>query len=99
VHLQIGETQPFIEELITNLQSTISELQPHQVQTFYEAVGYMVQAQTDAGIRENLLAGLMNLPNSTVCTTFMCWSDRLLVGWYYGHGCTECRSAEATRRL
>eukprot|EP00698_Gefionella_okellyi_P014806 TRINITY_DN4120_c0_g1_i1.p1 TRINITY_DN4120_c0_g1~~TRINITY_DN4120_c0_g1_i1.p1 ORF type:complete len:1054 (-),score=265.94 TRINITY_DN4120_c0_g1_i1:42-3203(-) len=65
VTLQIGEQVPFIDELLGTLPQIISELQAHQIQAFYEAVGYMVQAQPDQHLRETLLARLMHLPNST----------------------------------
>mmetsp|Transcript_6441 Transcript_6441/g.15770 ORF Transcript_6441/g.15770 Transcript_6441/m.15770 type:complete len:1079 (-) Transcript_6441:407-3643(-) len=61
--LQVGEQMPFVEELCLNLPSIISDLEPSQVHTFYEAVGYMVQSQADPQQREALLAKLMELPN------------------------------------
>ena len=36
---------PFIEEILNNIRAIICDLQPLQVHTFYEAVGYMIQAQ------------------------------------------------------
>ena len=36
---------PFIEEILNNIRAIIMDLQPQQVHTFYEAVGYMIQAQ------------------------------------------------------
>ncbi len=36
---------PFIEEILNNVRAIIMDLQPQQVHTFYEAVGYMIQAQ------------------------------------------------------
>lgn len=36
---------PFIEEILNNIGTIICDLQPLQVHTFYEAVGYMIQAQ------------------------------------------------------
>jgi exportin-1 len=36
---------PFIEEILNNIRAIICDLQPHHVHTFYEAVGYMIQAQ------------------------------------------------------
>ena len=36
---------PFIEEILNNIRAIIMDLQPLQVHTFYEAVGYMIQAQ------------------------------------------------------
>lgn len=39
------EVMPFIEEILNNIRAIICDLQPLQVHTFYEAVGYMIQAQ------------------------------------------------------
>ena len=39
------EVMPFIEEILNNIRTIICDLAPHQVHTFYEAVGYMIQAQ------------------------------------------------------
>ncbi len=36
---------PFIEEILNNIRAIIMDLQPQQVHTFYEAVGYMIQTQ------------------------------------------------------
>mmetsp|Transcript_11887 Transcript_11887/g.20775 ORF Transcript_11887/g.20775 Transcript_11887/m.20775 type:complete len:629 (+) Transcript_11887:55-1941(+) len=59
------EAAPFAEELLGQLGAVISDLQPHQVHTFYEAVGLMLSdrgaaVQVD---RPALLARLMELPN------------------------------------
>ena len=55
---------PFIDELCLNLRAIISDLEPGQVQVFYEAVGYMVSAQADTPTRDTLLMKLMEWPNS-----------------------------------
>lgn len=67
VTIQSEEATPFICELVDSLPSIISDLQPHQVQAFYEAVGCMLndkgpQVTLD---RQALLAKLMDLPNRT----------------------------------
>lgn len=65
VTLQSDEEAPFICELVDNLPTIISDLEPHQVQAFYEAVGCML---SDRGVkldRVGLLASLMELPNRT----------------------------------
>ena len=64
VILQVGEAMPFIDELCLNLRTIISDLEPGQVQVFYEAVGYMVSAQADTPTRDGLLMKLMEWPNS-----------------------------------
>ena len=60
---QVGEAMPFIDELCLNLRAIISDLEPGQVQVFYEAVSYMVSAQADAPTRDGLLMKLMEWPN------------------------------------
>mmetsp|Transcript_24446 Transcript_24446/g.36925 ORF Transcript_24446/g.36925 Transcript_24446/m.36925 type:complete len:1073 (-) Transcript_24446:298-3516(-) len=65
VTLQSDETSPFICELVDQLPTIISDLQPHQIQAFYEAVGCML---SDRGVkldRTALLSRLMDLPNQT----------------------------------
>ncbi|XP_033121049.1 exportin-1-like [Anneissia japonica] len=63
VQVQVGEVMPFIEEILNGIQSIICDLQPQQVHTFYEAVGYMISAQTDSMVQEHLIEKYMLLPN------------------------------------
>ncbi|KAB2596947.1 exportin-1-like [Pyrus ussuriensis x Pyrus communis] len=63
VIVQVGENEPFVSELLTSLPSTVGDLQPHQIHTFYEAVGHMIQAESDPKKREEYLQRLMGLPN------------------------------------
>ncbi|KAF5108167.1 hypothetical protein DV495_001561 [Geotrichum candidum] len=63
VALQQQEDEPFIEEIIRKLPDITSDLQPQQVQTFYEACGHIISAQNVKNIRERLLTELMRLPN------------------------------------
>jgi len=65
VVVQLGETVPFVNEIISTLPQIISDLEPAQIQTFYEAVGYMIQSSSDAQMRDNWIARLMELPNHT----------------------------------
>ena len=67
VTLQADETAPFICELVDSLPSIISDLEPHQVQAFYEAVGCMLNDRGPAVTidRQALLAKLMEMPNRT----------------------------------
>eukprot|EP00741_Cyanophora_paradoxa_P007523 tig00001154_g7276.t1 len=65
VQLQMGEAMPFIDELLMNLPQIISDLEPSQIHTFYEAVGYMISSQNDPQIRDALTAKLMELPNQS----------------------------------
>jgi len=62
---QQGEANPFIVDLLRNLPSIVSDLQPHQIQTFYEACGHMIREQTNQQQREELLMQLMEPPNAS----------------------------------
>ncbi|KVI04773.1 Armadillo-like helical [Cynara cardunculus var. scolymus] len=37
VIVQVGESEPFVSELLTSLPTTIQDLEPHQIHTFYES--------------------------------------------------------------
>ncbi|KAK9063110.1 hypothetical protein SSX86_016980 [Deinandra increscens subsp. villosa] len=63
VILQVGESEPFVSELLTTLPTTIADLEPHQIHSFYESVGCMIQAESEATKREEYLQRLMILPN------------------------------------
>jgi len=63
VQIQVGEVMPFIDELLSNINSIICDLQPQQVHTFYEAVGHMISASTDSQQQEQLIEKYMQLPN------------------------------------
>jgi len=63
VRAQQGEHEPFLQELLRELPTTISDLESHHIYMFYEAVGYMVGAEQDAAAREQLLQHLFLLPN------------------------------------
>lgn len=67
VTLQQEEAQPFVCELTENLPSIITDLEPHQVQAFYEAAATMLSDKGPAVAvdRRALLAKLMELPNRT----------------------------------
>ncbi|CAG0915869.1 unnamed protein product [Notodromas monacha] len=63
VQCQVGEQNPFIEELLSMISSIICDLAPHQVHTFYEAVGYMISAEMNTSKQEQLIERYMLLPN------------------------------------
>ncbi|KAL7584746.1 protein EXPORTIN 1A [Lactuca sativa] len=63
VIVQVGENEPFVSELLTTLPTTIVDLEPHQIHTFYESVGHMIQAESEATKRDEYLQRLMDLPN------------------------------------
>ncbi|RHY40502.1 hypothetical protein DYB30_009860, partial [Aphanomyces astaci] len=64
VVLQPGEPYPFVEELMMELPKTVSDLEPHQLHTFYEAVASMLAAETIPARKDTLVAELMKLPNA-----------------------------------
>lgn len=63
VTTQVGESCPFIDEILGSISTIICDLQPQQVHTFYEAVGYMIAAQADNATQEVLIERYMLLPN------------------------------------
>ena len=63
VGLQVGESQPFVCELLDNLTSTIKDLELHQIHMFYEAVGIMIAAEPDINKQELYLSRLMKPAN------------------------------------
>ncbi|KAL5568216.1 hypothetical protein UlMin_024791 [Ulmus minor] len=63
VIVQVGENEPFVSELLTGLPTTVADLEPHQIHTFYESVGQMIQAEPDPQKRDEYLQRLMELPN------------------------------------
>ena len=61
---QQSEPFPYIEDIIQQSVTIISDLQPHQVQVFYEAVGSMINsASSNDNYQQNLIAKYMTLPN------------------------------------
>ncbi|EGG16820.1 exportin 1 [Cavenderia fasciculata] len=65
VIVQVDEPSPFISELLNQLHVTISDLEPNQVHTFYEAVGCMISSSTDIPLRDKLVNKFMELPNQS----------------------------------
>jgi len=63
VILQIAESMPFVDEILISLSQIISDLEPQQIHTFYEAIGYMISSHTDVEARDNLIFKLMEMPN------------------------------------
>ncbi len=64
IQVQQGELIPFIDEILNNLNSIICDLQSPQVHVFYEAIGFLISAQQDTQIQDNLIERLMVLPNT-----------------------------------
>ncbi|EOA19847.1 hypothetical protein CARUB_v10000095mg [Capsella rubella] len=63
VIVQVGENEPFVSELLSGLATTVQDLEPHQIHSFYESVGNMIQAESDPQKRDEYLQRLMALPN------------------------------------
>lgn len=61
---QAGEQEPFVDEIVRNLDKITEDLSPQQIHTFYEAVGHMIAAQPNRPVQERLIAGLMRAPNA-----------------------------------
>ncbi|CCD24556.1 exportin CRM1 NDAI_0D02420 [Naumovozyma dairenensis CBS 421] len=60
---QPRETEPFIQTIIRDIQSTTSDLQPQQVHTFYKACGIIISEERNIAEKNRLLSDLMALPN------------------------------------
>ncbi|KAF8412892.1 hypothetical protein HHK36_000864 [Tetracentron sinense] len=63
VIVQVGENEPFVSELLSGLPTTVTDLEPHQIHSFYESVAHMIQAESDPQKRDEYLQRLMELPN------------------------------------
>lgn len=64
VTTQQSEPYPFVEEIINQSVTIISDLQPHQVQVFYEAVGSMISCGSSSdNYQQTLIQKYMTLPN------------------------------------
>ena len=63
ITVQLGESQAFVDEILTNINGVICHLEPHQVHTFYEAVGNMIAASIDNIQQTKLIDKYMQLPN------------------------------------
>lgn len=68
-----GEMMPFIEEIIVGIGAITSDLSNSQINTFYEAVGYMVSAQPNIQHQRRLIEKLMEKPNSSVKFIYPIW--------------------------
>jgi exportin-1 len=63
VTIQLGESQAFVDEILTNINGIICHLESHQIHTFYEAVGNMIAASIDNVQQTKLIEKYMQLPN------------------------------------
>uniref|UniRef100_A0A915DCR9 Exportin-1 n=1 Tax=Ditylenchus dipsaci TaxID=166011 RepID=A0A915DCR9_9BILA len=64
IAIQDGETAPFINEILYNLNSIICDLSQEQVHVFFEAVGHIIFCQSNRVTQEHLIEKLMSLPNT-----------------------------------
>ena len=60
---QPRESEPFIQTIINDIQSTTADLQPQQVHTFYKACSIIIGEERNTAERNRLLSDLMQLPN------------------------------------
>ncbi|KAJ3042300.1 Karyopherin transporter [Rhizophlyctis rosea] len=60
---QPHEIMPFIEEILSQLEEHTRDLQPSQINTFYEAIGYMIATHTVKQQQERWISMLMKRPN------------------------------------
>ena len=65
----MGETEPFISELLTGLTAIIQDLETHQIHMFYETVGLMIGAETNPDKREEYLVSESPKPSSPALDT------------------------------
>ncbi|CAA7051546.1 unnamed protein product [Microthlaspi erraticum] len=63
VQFQDGENEPFVSELLSGRLTTVRDLEPHQIRSFFESVGNMIQAESDPQKRDEYLQRLMALSN------------------------------------
>ncbi len=63
VVLQVGETQPFVNVIVDEVQQHIRLLEPQQVCVFYKAVGVIIAACTDPAQQVHYLSVAMHGPN------------------------------------
>ena len=68
VTVQLPDNQPFIDDILDGMQGTIQHLETGQIHVFYEAVGEIIQVETDPNKRQQLVFKLMELPNQTWAT-------------------------------
>ncbi|PVU94831.1 hypothetical protein BB561_002230 [Smittium simulii] len=65
VVLQQDESIPFISEILANIDSITSDLEPQQINTFFNALGRIIESQNNPTVRNHLIVELMRIPNLT----------------------------------
>ena len=65
VTFQSGENELFVDEIIRRMGSIINDLSMHQVHFFYEAMGHLIQSQTDLSAQNDEINRIMSGPNES----------------------------------
>lgn len=78
---QVGENEPFVSELLTGLPTTIADLEPHQIHTFYESVCilYVLTKSVNRGFMLNFTVSFYFLFSGWSHDTSGIWSPE--AGW------------------
>jgi exportin-1 len=63
VVLQVGETQPFINLMVEEVQQHVRLLEPQQICVFYKALGVIIASCSDLGQQVQYLSAAMTGPN------------------------------------
>ncbi|XP_043930618.1 exportin-1-like isoform X2 [Protopterus annectens] len=63
VEITAGDTRQLLNEILEDIPSITSDLQPYQVHTFYEAVGYLIRAETNQVEQTKHIEMLMGMMN------------------------------------
>lgn len=65
VMVQPGETQPFIDDILSRMGSIVCDLSPQQVHVFYEAIGCMIESHPVTNEAHAWISALMLMPNQS----------------------------------
>jgi exportin-1 len=75
-----------------SIGDTIRDLEPHQIHTFYEAVGHMISSEVNPAKREEYVQRLMEPPNAT-------WNQIMAQARTMGSECLKSQAGAYTRPL
>lgn len=62
---QPQEPAPYIDNILENIEDITSDLSQQQLQTFYEALGYIISSQLNKSVQEMLIERLMAPSNAS----------------------------------
>lgn len=65
VTFQAGESELFVDEIIRRMDAIIIDLSLQQVHFFYEAMGHLIQSQTDLAAQNAEIVQIMSAPNGS----------------------------------